>query len=700
MWERHPATQQLRDQLTEAEIDCIAVTGLYEVVYQETSSLGVGITLLHIWTRLEDMEVEVVVRDVQLFARESELTVVLRKRDGMIGALGRSIGISEFNMVSIDVVESTAGGFDTTNGIIHVVAAADGNGVTSDNHTNHIVDLHVDSVQEVVISESLCRLRFLKSLFVTGDTSRVTGTLPPCLWNLSYIQNLELPGNELSGMIPSSICFLTRLTYLDLSYNKLDGNIPSCMGNLSSLTHIDFYINHLSGSIPPSLGNISSLDYLGLAKNQLSRNIPISIGSLFLLTSLLLGENPLSGKIPNSLGNLTLLEFFDLEDTQLSGTIPPSFAHLCSLTHFYVGGNRFNETVAASSLPLSFGNLSLSLSHNQSISETFFHNLTGLYSLYLSNCVINISTSWIPSFQLGQRSLVSCTICHGEFPAWISTQFSLHTLELVNSGLVGDIPSWLWETSPLLAYLNLSGNHLEGNILSNTSTWMQLEMLDLSRNGFSGHIPTIWSPSSHLLLLNDNFFSGNIPPSLGSLCNIPSCLGRLSHPDEDYFSDNNPPGLELLNLANNYLTGVIPMSLFNSSFLSVLNLANNSLEGSLPNEFNKLSELYSVVVHSNNLNGSFPLSIATCLKLQVLDIGNNLLGGEIPKVICKSFRAKSIGDEGKQFCRQDSSKDWAVKEPSDCAPLFQSYFRFNSTHNCIIASNGQYKSRWFCIVCF
>ncbi|XP_057838905.2 receptor-like protein 12 [Cryptomeria japonica] len=386
-------------------------------------------------------------------------------------------------------------------------------------------------------------------------------TIPTCLANLSYLHSLDLYGHSFTGTIPTFLCLLTRLTVLDLSDNYLNGSIPSCLGNLASLSDLS------------------------------------------------LGNNQLSGRIPASLGSLSLLRELTLYNNQLSGTIPPSFAHLSSLTELSAYGNRFNETVSSLSLPPYLRTLYLSLHHYQSISETFFHNLTRLSSLYLSDCVLNISTTWIPPFDLSDLLLVSCMI-DGEFPPWISTQISLERLVITNASLVGVIPSWLWETSPQLNYLDLSGNKL------------------------SGCIPSMWPSYMSILLLNDNLFSGNIHPNLGKLSNlnmlnlannnitgvIPVSLSNCSH-------------LKMLNLANNKITGVIPVSLSNSSFLIVLNLGNNSLEGSLPYEFSKLSELYSLVVHSNNLNGSFPSSIANCSKLQVLDIGNNLFEGQIPTLI-------------------------------------------------------------------
>ncbi|XP_057853923.2 receptor-like protein EIX2 [Cryptomeria japonica] len=454
-------------------------------------------------------------------------------------------------------------------------------GISCDDNTNHVISVEALSFHGV-ISESICQLRFLTSLTISGVYQGTT-TIPPCLGNLSYIELLDLFSNSFSGMIPPLVCLLTRLKVLDLSSNNLNGSIPSCLGNLASLT------------------------YLKLSYNQLSGRIPASLGSLSLLRNLYLDNNQLSGIVPDSLGNLSLLERLDISNNQLSGTIPPSFAHLSSLTALYAAGNRFNETVFSLSLPPSLHTLYLSLHHYQSISETSFHNLTRLSDLYLCDCVLNISTTWIPPFDLSYLHLVSCMI-DGEFPPWISTQISLEWLVITNASLVGVFPSWLWETSPQLTYLNLSGNHLEGSLFSNTSSWMKLGQLDLARNKLSGCIPSTWPSYMSILLLNDNLFSGNIHPNLGKLSN-----------------------LNMLNLANNKITGVIPVSLSNCSLLIVLNLGNNSLEGSLPHEFSNL-RLLSLVLRNNNLHGPFP-PIANSSMLQVLDIGNNLFEGQIPTLI-------------------------------------------------------------------
>ena len=129
-------------------------------------------------------------------------------------------------------------------------------------------------------------------------------------WNLSHalrawegvtlngfgcVTRLYLSDSKLSGTIPSEIGNLSNLTSLDLSSNKLNGGIPPEIGNLNSLTALLLYNNELGGSIPPELGNLNNLTYLSLSYNQLSGSIPSELGNSNNLNELYLGNNQLSG---------------------------------------------------------------------------------------------------------------------------------------------------------------------------------------------------------------------------------------------------------------------------------------------------------------------------------------------------------------------------------------------------------------------
>eukprot|EP00977_Amphora_coffeiformis_P011410 scaffold2765_cov165-Amphora_coffeaeformis.AAC.4 len=79
------------------------------------------------------------------------------------------------------------------------------------------------------------------------------GTFPD-VTGLTSLRKLIFDRNAFSGTIPSSICRLSALEALDLSAStKLHGSLPSCLSNLSDLTVLRITDIGLTGSIPSDL---------------------------------------------------------------------------------------------------------------------------------------------------------------------------------------------------------------------------------------------------------------------------------------------------------------------------------------------------------------------------------------------------------------------------------------------------------------
>ena len=85
-------------------------------------------------------------------------------------------------------------------------------------------------------------------------------------------------------------------------------------------------------------------------------------------------------------------------------------------------------------------------------------------------------------------------------------------IDLSSNHLQGDIPEGITQLSALVA-LNLSSNNLSGSIPSNIGQLQQLRFLDLSRNSLSGRIPASLSTVPFLTFLNLSFNNlfGEIP---------------------------------------------------------------------------------------------------------------------------------------------------------------------------------------------
>ncbi|KAK4487631.1 hypothetical protein RD792_005719 [Penstemon davidsonii] len=226
-----------------------------------------------------------------------------------------------------------------------------------------------------------------------------------------------------------------------------------------------------------------------------------------------------------------------------------------------------------------------------------------------------------------------------------------------------DIPSIGNGTLNSLKSLSIGGN------FSNFQELMKLkslDVLDMSRNGFGGHIPSVISRMASLKSLSFRgcFRTG----SLQGFCRlrnlveldlswnrlsgvIPSCLGSLT-------------SLKVLDLSRNDFVGKIPQTIFqNLKLLEYLSLSHNKLEG--PFTFSSLSansrlkvlllqfssdDVYSTSINKLKvdienppnfqlkelglshcrLNGTIPSFLENQYELKLVDLSHNNLVGQFP----------------------------------------------------------------------
>ena len=110
--------------------------------------------------------------------------------------------------------------------------------------------------------------------------NELSGSIPPALSNLPYLQSLDLSQNQLSGSIPPALGNLANLQSLHLGSNQLSGSIPPALGNFPYLTHLYLYGNQLSGSIPPRIGQPHEPDTAVARRQPAKRFDPRRIGQL------------------------------------------------------------------------------------------------------------------------------------------------------------------------------------------------------------------------------------------------------------------------------------------------------------------------------------------------------------------------------------------------------------------------------------
>jgi hypothetical protein len=175
-----------------------------------------------------------------------------------------------------------------------------------------------------------------------------------------------------------------------------------------------------------------------------------------------------------------------------------------------------------------------------------------------------------------------------------------------------------------LETLNISQNHLTGQLPPELGSLSNLLVLDLSQNrnntsctqGLAGPIPDSLGSLGRLqqLSLGVNYLSGPIPAALGQLAEL---VG--------------------LDLHTNRL-GPIPEGLGKLAKLEWLDLGDNLLDGPLPADLGNLKQLYLFSVEATDVTGAVPFSLSPLptdlgrlVNLRKLWVGDSQFTGALPQ---------------------------------------------------------------------
>ncbi|XP_065851934.1 putative receptor-like protein kinase At3g47110 [Euphorbia lathyris] len=88
--------------------------------------------------------------------------------------------------------------------------------------------------------------------------------------------------------------------------------------------------------------------------------------------------------------------------------------------------------------------------------------------------------------------------------------------------------------------------------------------------------------------------------------------------------------VQLLNLKSLKLTGSIPPSIANLTYLTGINFINNSFSGQLPQHLGRLLRLQHLNLTYNSFTGKIPTNLTHCKQLTVIECSYNNLVGDIP----------------------------------------------------------------------
>ncbi|XP_072969978.1 receptor-like protein EIX1 [Typha angustifolia] len=467
-----------------------------------------------------------------------------------------------------------------------------------------------------------------------SDNGQFNTTLPHWLWNLTNLSYLNLRNCQFHGKIPNALGNLTFLTYQYIGGNNLEGPLPTSIGKLCNLRGIDLSYLGIGGDIRELVEMLgctwNNMEEIILSSNDLQGNLSNWLQQMTNLNYLDLSNNSLVGPVPLGIGSLQNLNFLDLSSNSLYGVISEAhFANLTKLNDLHLSSNSLIISVGRSWIPpfqltaLALGSCRVGPQfpawlrwqrqinrvdlYNTSITSTLPHWLWSLPIQELDLSYNNISGKLPPYLKSTKIILLGLKSNNLEGPL-PSLPDELELLDLSNNFISGPLPKLL-PTS--IYFLSLSNNSISGSIPSSICELTNMRILDLSANHLLGELPRCWRQGSglHMLDLSNNNITGEIPPSMGSLTTLQS-----------------------LDLNSNNLYGELPSELQHCKYLYLLDLGNNNFSRKIPIWIGeKLLNLIYLQLRSNMFDGNIPPQLAQLTALQVLDLSDNKLSGSIPR---------------------------------------------------------------------
>ncbi|KAF3449120.1 hypothetical protein FNV43_RR09845 [Rhamnella rubrinervis] len=530
------------------------------------------------------------------------------------------------------------------------------------------------------------------------------------------VTGLKLSNESISGGINnnSTLFNLQYLQSLDLSYNLINSTIPSRIGNLKNLRFVvqnltkleELYLDSVHISTPGNewgqaiSSSLPNLRVLSLSECLLSGSIHQSLAKLQHLSVIELSHNNLSSPVPRSFGNFSNLTSLQLNGCNLHGTFPKEIFQVPTLRILSMSDNGLLDVDRLRSSNCLFsGPLPKSIS-----------KLTQLVHLGLSN---NQFVGPISSFDmtknLEQIDLSSNNLSGPISSAHLKGLLNLVSIDLRSNSFNGNIPSSLF-TLPLLEEIDLSYNQFSGEVLEfpNPSSSM-LDSIDLSSNKLQGTIPmSIFKLTElHSLSLSFNMFNGTIhlDTSLGFLQNLNLSHNQLvSIQEPSLYNIYNlrtldlgfnqldrkipilPPNIYYVDLSSNSFTSSIPSeSICNARNLQYLDLSNNSLTGIIPACMLATGTTFEVKLHNNNLSGPIPDLFPLSCRLRTLDLSGNLL----TKITCTESidhwpMIQIVDIASNNFSGELPGKcltTWLTKMTDDSQPQLSHLFPISATSN-------------------
>jgi len=239
--------------------------------------------------------------------------------------------------------------------------------------------------------------------------------------------------------------------------------------------------------------------------------------------------------------------------------------------------------------------------------------------------------SWSVSVSCCEWEGVSCDRLTGRVSA----------VDLHNCSLSGDFRPAVMIELRALENLDVSFNNFTGtSIPTKMGILKNLRYLNLSTAGFAGTIPWQIGNLSSLTRLDFSSSASMLTsPDLSWLANL-TALKYLSLNGVDLSATSSSWGQSVsrlsqlidLKLSKCRLTGFIPHSLQNLTYLETLYLDGNTFQSEFPPWLVSMTSLVALRMNNSNLNGSLPLELSHMPRIESISLGHNKLFANVSQI--------------------------------------------------------------------